>query len=94
MAFLIVNIIKRENETYRIIAHDTLDQIGVTETNQPIYRQYFAIHDPKDSSEIVKNKFEHEISLEKKRKTDNEIIETAIKLTIESIDVSKINTVE
>ena len=94
MAFQIINIVERENGTYLIVAQDTLDQIGITETSQPVYRQYFAIHDPGDSSEVIKNKFEYKISLEKKRKIDTEIVEIIIKTIVESIDVSKINVAE
>jgi len=90
LAFQITSIAKRENGTYRIGAQDTEDQTGINEASQPIYQQYYAIHNPKDSAEITKEKFKYEISLQKKRKADDATVEAAIKMTVESIDVAEI----
>lgn len=90
MAIQINSVIKREHDKWDVSVRDTADVIGQNESGADIYRTYRATYYPSKGMADLKKRIEDQISALKKIKSDAMQIETDIKTTVESIDVTKL----
>ena len=88
MAIKTQRVSKRDNGTWIVTVYDDQDQVGTNEDNNPIYRTYTVIHNPKDGDSVLKKKIEDEINVVKAKLDEEESFKASVDNVVKDITIS------